>query len=153
MAIKDTLDKPKRNKLLEVLSQDYRAENIFLALVAIIAMAFSVMILSNKLNIKDSYPLIGAYPTAFAIILRKIPTIVKIITFITSTSQTSYGFTLYIQNKNKVETALNSIAIQKGLSIINIGVISNNTIKVVAGSLGLLIVRKLPKINSKDMDK
>ena len=69
MAIKDTLDKPKRNKLLEVLSQDYRAENIFLALVAIIAMAFSVMILSNKLNIKDSYPLIGAYPTAFAIIL------------------------------------------------------------------------------------
>ena len=79
--------------------------------------------------------------------------IVKIITFITSTSQTSYGFTLYIQNKNKVETALNSIAIQKGLSIINIGVISNNTIKVVAGSLGLLIVRKLPKINSKDMVK
>ena len=69
MAIKDTLDKPKRNKLLEVLSQDYKAENIFLALIAVIAMAFSVMILSKKLNIKDSYPLIGAYPTVFAIIL------------------------------------------------------------------------------------
>lgn len=69
MAIKDTLDKPKRNKLLEVLTHDYKVENIFLALIAIVAMAFSVMILSGKLSVKDSYPLIGAYPTAFAIIL------------------------------------------------------------------------------------
>ena len=69
MAIKDTLDKPKRNKLLEVLSQDYKIENILLALIAIVAMAFSVMILSDKLNIKDNYPLIGAYPKVFAVIL------------------------------------------------------------------------------------
>jgi len=69
MAIKDTLDKPKRNKLLEVLSQDYRAENILLALIAIIAMAFSIMILAGTLNIKDNYPLLGAYPKVFAIIL------------------------------------------------------------------------------------
>lgn len=69
MAIKDTLDKPKRNKLLEVLTQDYKAENIFLALIAVIAMAFGIMILSNKLNIKDSYPLLGAYPKVFAVIL------------------------------------------------------------------------------------
>ena len=69
MAIKDTLDKPKRNTLLEVLSQDYRAENILLALIAIIAMAFSIMILAGTLNIKDNYPLLGAYPKVFAIIL------------------------------------------------------------------------------------
>ncbi len=69
MAIKDTLDQPKRNKLLEVLSQDYRAENIFLALIAVVAMAFSVMILSGSLNVKDNYPLLGAYPKVFAIIL------------------------------------------------------------------------------------
>ena len=69
MAIKDTLDKPKRNKLLEVLSQDYKAENILLALIAIIAMAFSVMILSGELTIRDNYPLLGAYPKVFAIIL------------------------------------------------------------------------------------
>lgn len=69
MAIKDTLDKPKRNKLIEVLSQDYRAENILLALIAIIAMAFSIMILAGTLNIKDNYPLLGAYPKVFAIIL------------------------------------------------------------------------------------
>ena len=75
MAIKDTLDKPKRNKLLEVLSQDYRAENIFLALIAIIAMAFSVMILSGALNIKDNYPLLGAYPKVFAVILLVVATL------------------------------------------------------------------------------
>ena len=69
MAIKDTVDQPKRNKLLEVLSQDYKAENIFLALIAIVAMAFSIMILSGSLNVKDNYPLLGAYPKVFAIIL------------------------------------------------------------------------------------
>ena len=69
MAIKDTMDQPKRNKLLEVLSQDYKAENILLALIAIIAMAFSIMILSGELNIRDNYPLLGAYPKVFAIIL------------------------------------------------------------------------------------
>ena len=75
MAIKDTLDKPKRNKLLEVLSQDYKAENIFLAFIAIIAMAFSIMILSGTLNVKDNYPLLGAYPKVFAIILLVISTL------------------------------------------------------------------------------
>ena len=75
MAIKDTLDKPKRNKLLEVLSQDYRAENIFLALIAVIAMAFSVMILSETLNVKENYPLLGTYPKVFAIILLVISTL------------------------------------------------------------------------------
>ena len=69
MAIKDTLDQPKRTKLLEVLSQDYRAENVLLALIAIVAMAFSVMILSGELTIRDNYPLLGAYPKVFAIIL------------------------------------------------------------------------------------
>ena len=75
MAIKDTLDKPKRNKLLEVLSQDYRAENVLLALIAIVAMAFSVMILSSTLNVKDDYPLLGAYPKVFASILLVISTL------------------------------------------------------------------------------
>lgn len=75
MAIKDTLDQPKRNKLLEVLSQDYRAENVLLALIAVIAMAFSVMILSNTLNVKDNYPILGAYPKVFAIILLVISTL------------------------------------------------------------------------------
>lgn len=69
MAIKDTLDKPKRNKLLEVLSQDYKVENILLALIAVVAMGFSVMILSGSINIRDNYPLFGTYPKAFAIIL------------------------------------------------------------------------------------
>ena len=69
MAIKDTLDKPKRNKLLEVLSQDYKVENILLALIAVVAMGFSVLILSGSINIRDSYPLFGTYPKAFAIIL------------------------------------------------------------------------------------
>ena len=75
MAIKDTLDQPKRNKLLEVLSQDYRAENILLSLIAIVAMAFSVMILSGTLNVKDNYPLLGAYPKVFAAILLVISTL------------------------------------------------------------------------------
>ena len=75
MAIKDTLDQPKRNKLLEVLSQDYRAENVLLALIAVVAMAFSVMILSNTLNVKDNYPILGAYPKVFAVILLVISTL------------------------------------------------------------------------------
>lgn len=69
MAVKDTLNKEKKNKLLEVLSADYRIENIILALVAIIAAAFSVMILSGSLEVRDDYPILGSYPKVFATIL------------------------------------------------------------------------------------
>lgn len=69
MAIKDASNEVKRNKLLEILSSDYRAENIFLALIATIAAGFSVMVLSGLLEVKDSFPILGAYPTVFAIIL------------------------------------------------------------------------------------
>lgn len=69
MAVKDTLDKEKKNKLLEILSTDYKTENILLALIAIVAAAFSVMILNGSLEVKDSYPILGSYPKVFAIIL------------------------------------------------------------------------------------
>ena len=85
--------------------------------------------------------------------LRKMPMIVKGMTFTTSTSQTSYGFIQYIQNKNMAEAAHNSIAMKKGLSIMNIGVITKNTMNVVAGIFELFCEIKQAKINSKDIDK
>lgn len=69
MAVRDTLNEKKRNKLLEVLSADYRAENIFFALVSTIAMAFSIMILSDIMVIREGIPIIGSYPKVFAGIL------------------------------------------------------------------------------------
>jgi len=69
MAVRDVSNEKKRNKLLEILSSDYRAENIFFALVSTIAMGFSIMILSNIMVVREGLPIIGTYPKVFAGIL------------------------------------------------------------------------------------
>ena len=64
-----------------------------------------------------------------------------------------FGFTPCIQIKQRAEAAVSSNAIQKGLSIINIGAISRKAMKVVEGAVGLFFVRKQPKIKRREIDK
>ena len=89
----------------------------------------------------------------FAITFKTIPTIVKIVALITSVIQVSYDLIACIQIKKTVEEAVNSMAIQKGLSIMNIGVIKSKAIKVVAGTRALLELIKPPNIKSKEIER
>ena len=75
------------------------------------------------------------------------------VTLITSTIQTSYAFTKYIQIRNTVDAAPSSIAMKNGLSTMNIGVISKNAINVVAGTCALLWETRQPSSNSSDIER
>lgn len=56
----------KRNKLFEVLTSEYKYENIFLLVVAVVALSFGAMILTGDLEVKDNFPVLGKFPVAFA---------------------------------------------------------------------------------------
>lgn len=58
MAIKKR-DQIQKSKLLEVLTTEYRWENLILGIVAIFAAAVSVMILDGTLKIAASFPILG----------------------------------------------------------------------------------------------
>lgn len=67
MAIREK--KQKKSKVLEVLKTEYRWENVVLAILASLALAFSLMIISGVLAVRESFPLIGQYPKVFAWVL------------------------------------------------------------------------------------
>lgn len=67
MAIKE--EKPKKSSLLEVLSKEYKYENLILAVLALIICAYSAMLLNGELLISADTPVIGAKPKVFAWIL------------------------------------------------------------------------------------
>lgn len=58
MAIKKR-DVEEKSKLIEVLKNDYRWENLLLGLVAIFATALSVMIINKSLTISPDFPVLG----------------------------------------------------------------------------------------------
>lgn len=68
MAIKERKT-DKTSKILEVLKTEYKWENILLAILASLALAFSLMIINDTLQVKESFPLIGSVPKLFAWIL------------------------------------------------------------------------------------
>lgn len=68
MAYKDK-QKVSTNKISNIISQDYRWENLLLSVVAIVSAAFAVLILVDELTINQSVPFIGTYPKVFAGIL------------------------------------------------------------------------------------
>lgn len=64
MAYKDK-QKVSENKLSNIISTDYRVENILLALVATISAGFAMLIIVGELTISDSVPVIGQFPVVF----------------------------------------------------------------------------------------
>lgn len=58
MAIKKR-DVEEKSKLIEVLKNDYRWENLLLGLVAVFATALSVMIINKSLTISPDFPVLG----------------------------------------------------------------------------------------------
>lgn len=58
MAIKKR-DVEEKSKLIDVLKNDYRWENLLLGLVAIFATALSVMIINKSLTISPDFPVLG----------------------------------------------------------------------------------------------
>lgn len=68
MAIKEKKQN-KSSKVLEVLRTEYKWENVVLAILASLALAFSLMIINGTLIVRDSFPVIGQFPIVFAWIL------------------------------------------------------------------------------------
>lgn len=68
MAIKEK-KKDQGTKLLDVLRTEYKWENVVLAILASLALAFSLMIINGTLTVRDGFPVIGTYPNVFAWIL------------------------------------------------------------------------------------
>ena len=60
MAIKEK--KERKGKLLDVLRTEYKWENIVLAILASLALAFSLMIINGTLTVRADFPIIGKYP-------------------------------------------------------------------------------------------
>lgn len=67
MAIKEKTE--KKGKLLDVLKTEYKWENIVLAILASLALAFSLMIINGTLTVRPNFPIIGSFPSVFAWIL------------------------------------------------------------------------------------
>lgn len=68
MAIKEKKVESK-SKLVEILTTEYKWENLLLGILATLSTAFSIMILSGILVVNDTFPVIGDYPMVFAGIL------------------------------------------------------------------------------------
>ena len=68
MAVKEK-NTDNTSKILEVLKTEYKWENILLAILAALALAFSLMIVNGTLEVKESFPVIGSFPKVFAWIL------------------------------------------------------------------------------------
>ncbi len=67
MAIKEKTK--TSSKVLEVLKTEYKWENVLLAILASLALAFSLLIINGTLVVRDNFPIIGQYPMVFAWIL------------------------------------------------------------------------------------
>lgn len=73
MAIKEKTE--KKSKLFDVLKTEYKWENVLLAVLASLALAFSLMIINGTLAVKEDFPIIGRFPMIFAWILFSISVI------------------------------------------------------------------------------
>lgn len=70
MAIKkkqDVLD--RKSRILEVLSKDYKWETYLYIFISLFLIEIGALILNSVIQFKDTVPLLGTYPTAFAIII------------------------------------------------------------------------------------
>ncbi len=70
MAIKEKVsDENKKSRLMEILGKDYKWESYLFIFLSIVLIILGTFILNGTLQVKNSVPVIGAYPTPFAVIL------------------------------------------------------------------------------------
>ncbi len=68
MAIKDK-QRVSENKLSNIIKNDYKIENIILTIIATLAAAFSMLIITGEITINDNVAIIGQFPVVFGWIL------------------------------------------------------------------------------------
>lgn len=61
---KSTNTKP--SKFWEILTKDYKYENLILVILSITVLVFGALIVAGSLNVNQSFPVIGKYPEVFA---------------------------------------------------------------------------------------
>lgn len=70
MAIKEKVDVlDRKSRILEVLSKDYKWETYLYMFVSIVLIVLGTLIIKDVITFRDSIPIVGTYPTAFAIVL------------------------------------------------------------------------------------
>ena len=70
MAIKEKVDiLDRKSRILEVLSKDYKWETYLYMFVSLVLIVLGALILNGVITFRDSIPIVGTYPTAFAIVL------------------------------------------------------------------------------------
>lgn len=52
-------EKKEKSKLIEILTKEYKWENIFLGILALVAAVIAVMIINKTLTIDSTFPLLG----------------------------------------------------------------------------------------------
>jgi preprotein translocase SecE subunit len=63
----DVLD--RKSRIFEVLSKDYKWETYLYIFISLFLIEIGALILNSVIQFKDTIPLLGTYPTAFAIII------------------------------------------------------------------------------------
>jgi len=61
--------KEKRNFVLEILSKEYKYENLFLMILSLMAIVLGVLIINGTLVVNESFFVIGSYPLVFSWLL------------------------------------------------------------------------------------
>ncbi len=70
MAIKEKVNVlDRKSRILEVLSTDYKWETYLYIFVSLVLIEIGCLILNDVISFKDSVPIVGTYPTAFAILI------------------------------------------------------------------------------------
>jgi preprotein translocase subunit SecE len=76
MAVKEKVDVlDRKSRLLEVLAKDYKWETYLYMFVSLVLIILGLLILKNVITFKDSIPIVGTYPTPFAVVLVVIGTL------------------------------------------------------------------------------
>lgn len=70
MAVKEKVDVlDRKSRILEVLAKDYKWETYLYMFVSTVLIVLGTLILQNIITFRDSIPIVGTYPTGFAIVL------------------------------------------------------------------------------------
>lgn len=69
MAIKDKTKQNQEHRITTILTREYKYENLFLGLVAVISGVFSVMIINGTLTVNSDFPIIGENGIVFGWVL------------------------------------------------------------------------------------
>lgn len=58
----------KKSRIWDILQKEYKYESLILVLISIVIMVVSAMIIGGTLTIRESFPVLGNYPTISAVV-------------------------------------------------------------------------------------